>query len=92
MVIERLKAFDGHVIIQTMFMQGEAAGESVDNTGSEYVLPWLDALKEIQPQQVMIYTIDRETPTPGLLKATPEQLDGIAAQVRQLGIACSVSY
>lgn len=92
MVIERLKAFNGHVIIQTMFMQGEADGESVDNTGSEYVLPWLDALQKIQPQQVMIYTIDRETPTPGLLKASPAKLDSIATQVRQRGIACSVSY
>ena len=61
-IIERLKAFNGHVIIQTMFMRGEAAGESVDNTGEEYVGPWLEAVKEIKPQQVMIYTIDRETP------------------------------
>ena len=91
-VIERLKAFQGRVIIQSMFMQGNCNGEDVDNTGDEYVLPWLDALKEIQPRQVMIYTIDRETPTQGLLKATHEQLDRIAALVRVAGIDCSVSY
>ena len=87
-VIERLKAFQGHVIIQTMFMRGN----SVDNTGEEYVGPWLEAVKAIMPQQVMIYTIDRETPTQGLLKATHEQLDAIRDRVIAAGIPCSASY
>jgi len=91
-IIERLKAFKGHVIIQTMFMRGIAAGESVDNTGEEYVGPWLEAVKEIKPQQVMIYTIDRETPTMGLQKATHEQLDEIRDRVIAAGIPCSASY
>ena len=87
-VIERLKAFQGHVIIQTMFMQGE----DVDNTGESFVEPWLEAVKAIAPQQVMIYTIDRETPTQGLLKATHEQLDQIRDRVIAAGIPCSASY
>ena len=91
-IIERLKAFNGHVIIQTMFMRGTAAGESVDNIGEEYVGPWLEAVKDIKPQQVMIYTIDRETPTQGLLKATHEQLDGIRDRVIAAGIPCTASY
>lgn len=92
LIIERLKAFNGHVIIQTMFMRGECQGESVDNTGEEYVGPWLEAVKDIKPQQVMIYTIDRETPTQGLLKATHEQLDEIRDRVIAAGIPCSASY
>ena len=91
-VIERMKAFNGHIIIQTMFMRGECNGVSVDNTGEEYVGPWLDAVREICPQQVMVYTIDRETPTQGLLKATHEQLDAIRDRVIALGIPCSASY
>ena len=91
-IIERLKAFNGHVIIQTLFMRGECKGESVDNTGETYVAPWLRAVKEIAPQQVMIYTIDRETPTQGLLKATHEQLDAIRDMVIALGIPCTASY
>ena len=92
MIIDRLKAFNGHVIIQTMFMRGECKGESVDNTGEAYVAPWLEAVKDIQPQQVMIYTIDRETPTQGLLKATHEQLDKIRDRVTAAGIPCTASY
>ena len=91
-IVERLKAFNGHVIIQTMFMRGDCKGESVDNTGEEYVGPWLEAVKDIKPQQVMIYTIDRETPTQGLLKATHEQLDTIRDRVIAAGIPCTASY
>ena len=91
-VIEGLKRFNGHVIIQTMFLKGSYKGESVNNTGEEYVGPWLDAVKVIAPQQVMIYTIDRETPAQGLLKATHEELDDIRDRVLALGIPCTASY
>ena len=91
-VIESLKAFQGHVIIQTMFMRGSYNGTSVDNTDDAYVLPWLDAVCEIGPSQVMVYTIDRETPAQGLLKATRDQLDGIKSRVEAMGISCQASY
>ncbi len=91
-IIERMKAFNGHLIIQTMFMRGECNGESVDNTGEAYVAPWLETVKDIKPRQVMIYTIDRETPTQGLLKATHEQLDQIRDRVIAAGIPCTASY
>ena len=91
-IISRMKAFCGHLIIQTMFMRGECNGESVDNTSEDYVGPWLEAVRQIAPSQVMIYTIDRETPTQGLLKATREQLDAIRDRVVALGIPCTASY
>ncbi len=91
-LIERMKAFQGHIIIQTIFLRGNCNGEDVDNTSDRYVEPWLQAVKEIGPSQVMVYTIDRETPTPGLLKATPEQLDAIKSRVEALGIPCTASY
>ena len=91
-IIERMKAFQGHLIIQTIFLRGYAGGESVDNTGEAFVAPWLEAVKEIRPQQVMVYTIDRETPTKGLEKASHEQLDAIRDRVIAAGIPCSASY
>ena len=65
-IISRMKAFEGQLIIQTMFMKGTHDGLSVDNTTDRYVLPWLDAVRDIAPRQVMIYTIDRETPDQNL--------------------------
>ena len=103
-IIEGMKAFNGHVIIQTMFMRGricrgtgcEVRGtgceDSVDNTGDEYVEPWLEAVKAIRPQQVMVYTIDRETPMQGLEKASRERLDAIRDRVIAAGIPCTASY
>ena len=90
--IEEMKAFKGNLIIQTMFMKGESQGKSVDNTTDEYVLPWLEAVKEIAPRQVMIYTIDRETPDHDLKKAAHEELDRIAELVKEANIPVSVSY
>ncbi len=91
-VIDALCAFGGKVIVQTMFMKGESGGVSVDNTTDEHVLPWLEAVKRIAPQSVMVYTIARETPDHGLLKATPEELDGIVARLKAEGISASASY
>ena len=90
--VEQMAAFGGHCIIQTMFMAGELDGKSVDNTGDEYVEPYLHALQRIRPSQVMIYTIDRETPAHGLRKAAPAVLDAIGGRIRSLGIPCKVSY
>lgn len=92
-IIENLKQFNGHVIIQTMFMGGKGVdGNSVDNTGEEYIGPWLEAVKSVKPQQVMIYTIDRETPDKALTKAPREILDAIKKRVEAEGINCSASY
>lgn len=92
-IIEDMKSFEGHVIIQTMFLRGTTdEGIDVDNTGERYVAPWLEAVKAIGPQAVMIYTIDRETPDSHLLKATCAQLDAIRNRVIAAGILCTASY
>lgn len=91
-IIERMKAFNGKAVIQTMFMKGSANGVDVNNTGDEYVLPWIKTIKEIAPREVMIYTIDRETPTKGLQKASHEELDRIVEMLRREGIKASASY
>ncbi len=91
-IIRYMKEFKGNCIIQTMFLKGSYKGKDMNNTTPQYVKPWIDAVREIAPRQVMIYTIDRETHTQGLLKATHEELDTIAALVEREGIPCSVSY
>ena len=115
-IIEHMKSFHGHIIIQTMFMRGtlnvqsskfkvqsstfkvqsskfkvQSSKFNVDNTGEEFVSPWLEVVKQIKPQQVMVYTIDRETPAQGLEKASREQLDAIRDRVIAAGIPCTAS-
>ena len=92
-LIKRMKAFNGHIVIQTMFMRGtNDQGQSIDNTLPHYVQPWIEAVKYIAPREVMIYTIDRETPASGLKKASPEILNNIVEQLRQQGIKATASY
>lgn len=91
-IIERMKEFEGNCIVQTMFLKGSYQGKDVDNTSDKYVLPWIEAVKEIAPRQVMIYTIDRETPDHNLQKATHEELDRIVALLEKEGIPATASY
>lgn len=91
-LVDQLCGFQGDLIIQTMFLQGEIDGCSVDNTTEEEIAGWLEALKKIRPRQVMIYTIERETPLKGLRKQPKEVLDGIAGRARKEGFEVSVSY
>lgn len=91
-IIEALESFDGHVIVQSLFMKGISHGLSVDNTSDRYVLPWLNALSRIKPFMVMVYTIDRETPDPNLRKATAEELDRIGRLVEERGFKVEVAY
>jgi wyosine [tRNA(Phe)-imidazoG37] synthetase (radical SAM superfamily) len=89
--IEHLKKFEGKLIIQTMFLRGEVNGEKFDNTTDEEVEAWLNALNEISPQQVMIYSLDREAPTQTLQKIEVEELNAIAEKVKARGFEVSVA-
>lgn len=91
-IIRAMMDFKGHVIVQTLFMKGTSMGVNVDNTSDRYVLPWIEAVKRIAPQSVMVYTIDRETPDPDLQKASPKELDGIADKLRAEGFEVEVAY
>ena len=91
--IEAFARFKGHAIIQTMFLKGtDADGHDVANVSDHFVLPWIEALKIIQPEEVMVYTIDRETPESGLMKASAQELDRIGELVKEAGLAVQVSY
>lgn len=89
--IELLELFEGKLIIQTMFLRGTHNNQTLDNTTEPEITAWLDALRRIAPQQVMIYSIDRDTPAQGLIKVPKEELQIIAQMVQQLGIDTLVS-
>ena len=90
-VVENLKAFNGKVIIQTLFLRGNHQGEPIDNTTEAELSAWLKLVAEIKPSQVMIYTIDRDTPATGLEKVKLEELQQIADRVNKIGFKVQVS-
>lgn len=66
-------------IIQSMFVQGPA-----DNTGEKEVTLWLDALKQIRPARVDIYSLDRTPPDRRLTRVSSEELEEIASRAREV--------
>ena len=89
--IEGLKRFKGNFILQTMFVRGTHNGEALDNTTHQEVEGWLEAVKELNPKSIMIYTIDRDTPEKDLQKISPEEMYEIARKAEALGYTVSVS-
>ena len=89
--VQNLVRFQGRVIIQTMFVRGTWKGCTVDNTTDCEVEAWLELIRKIQPEQVMIYTIARDTPVDSLCKVSESDLQKIAERVREAGIRVQVS-
>ena len=89
--VELMQLFEGEMILQTMFLRGEYEGTKVDNTREEEVEAWLRLVERIAPRQVMVYSLDRDTPCKTLEKVSREELLAIAARVEALGIPCSVA-
>lgn len=89
--VRLMRLFEGQMILQTMFLRGSYNGEPIDNTTETEVVAWLKLVQEIRPRQVMVYSLDRDTPCKTLEKVCGEELSAIAARVEALGIPCSVA-
>lgn len=91
-LIRDLASFEGRLIIQTLFVRGSFRGKTVDNTTPREIEAWLEALRQIRPREVMIYTISRDIPDGSELVAIPKnELRRIASLVGELGISTLVS-
>lgn len=91
-VVSNLKKFDGHLIIQTMFIRGNYNGATIDNTTETEQTAWIALLQQIRPNLVMIYTIARDTPANDLRKVSTDELEIIADRVRkETGLAVQVN-
>jgi wyosine [tRNA(Phe)-imidazoG37] synthetase (radical SAM superfamily) len=90
-LLENLRRFEGKVIIQTLFTRGIHNGINVDNTTDTELKAWVESIKYIHPEKVMIYTIERNTPLSGLQKITEDELNKIALHIKDLGIEVQVA-
>ena len=90
-VVEQIAQFGGQCVVQTMFLRGEHDGQRIDNTTAQEVEALIKAYKQINPRQVMIYSIDRKTPEQQLEKVSREELEVIASQLRAEGFDVMVS-
>ena len=91
-IVAELKAFGGNLVIQTMLIRGEVDGDFVDNTTETELALWLKYIQEINPKQVMLYPIDRQTPYRTLQKVSQAEFDALAKRINILGIKAEVFY
>jgi wyosine [tRNA(Phe)-imidazoG37] synthetase (radical SAM superfamily) len=78
----------GSITLQSMFVRD--ANGSIDNTTPDAVSAWLDAVREIKPDVVHVYSIDRSPALKSLRKVEAAELQGIASRVKALGIQAQV--
>lgn len=89
--VDLLSKFEGNLIIQTLFIRGGYNENIIDNTSENEISEWIKHLHKIQPKEVMIYTISRDTPTDSLEKIGLEELQEIAKKVEAEGFKTQIS-
>ena len=80
-VIDRLKAFDGDFVLQTMFLHSDEFA----TLSEEALKKWIEIVRQVLPREVMVYTIDRETPDKSLRKCTVEEMGGFVRPLVEEG-------
>jgi len=90
--ILNLSNFKNRIILQTMFLRREINGQKFDNTTDSELKAWLTVVKNLNPKNVMIYTIDREPPSKNLIKISPDELNKIAQKIKLNNIPVQTSY
>lgn len=69
-VVEKMRTFNGDFVLQTMFLKSDA----FDAQKNGALERWIEIVRELKPREVMVYTIDRETPDKSLQKCSVEQM------------------
>ena len=69
-VIKNMMRFEGNFILQTMFLKSP----DFDTVADGALQAWMDIVRMLKPRQIMVYTIDRETPDKSLTKYTSDEM------------------
>ena len=85
-VVANLRRFEGNFILQTMFLRCP----DFDSTVPENVEGWLRIVRELRPREVMVYTVDRETPLKGIAKVSPEEMSEIVRPLVEEGFKIQI--
>ena len=76
-----MKSFGGDFVLQTMFLRSE----QFDLSQREQLDRWMDIVREVCPREIMVYTIDRETPDKALEKYSVEEMKTMVAPLLEEG-------
>ncbi|MGL4364083.1 MAG: radical SAM protein [Bacteroidales bacterium] len=88
--IENMHLLGSKLVIQTMFLRGEIEGIKFDNTTGEELEQWINTITKLKPKEVMLYSIERNTPAKHLQSVNKTSLEQIAQKLQMLNIKASV--
>lgn len=86
-IIEGMKRFDGHFVLQTMFLKSP----DFDVTAPDSVAKWREIVRMLRPRRIMVYTIDRETPDKSLAKCTADEMAEYVRPLAEDGFDVQIS-
>lgn len=86
-IVEALKGFEGNFVLQTMFLRSP----EFDTTSQEALEGWMNIVREVRPREIMVYTIDRETPDKSLGKYTVEEMTAFVQPLLDEGFKIQIS-
>lgn len=82
-VIEGMKKFDGHFILQTMMLGSQGLDYRKDPAALQ---SWKDIVRELRPSEVMVYSLDRPSPQSDLEKIPACELELLLKDLTDEGI------
>jgi len=84
--IEAMMKFNGNFVLQTMFLRSP----DFDTAAPEALNNWMDIVRRVRPREIMVYTIDRETPDKTLQKYTVEEMTAFVRPLMEEGFKIQV--
>lgn len=85
-VLEGMEAFKGDFILQSILFRG--SGYDMSDTGR--LERWYEIVRRVRPREIMLYTIDRDTPQKGLSKVTVSEMEKIAEPLVKEGFRVQI--
>ena len=85
-VVEDLRRFEGNFVLQTMFLKAP----EFDSSSPEVLEGWMRIVRDLRPREIMVYTIDRETPMKGLQKMTVDQMRELVQPLLDEGLRIQI--
>ncbi len=72
-IVEDLLGFEGNFVLQTMFLKSP----DFDSSSEQVLTKWTEVVRKLKPREIMVYSLDRETPQKDLEAFTTEELKKI---------------
>ena len=85
-VVEALKDFNGDFILQTMFLKSD----DFDTAAPKALEAWMNIVRDLKPREIMVYTIDRETPDKSLGKYSVEEMTAFVQPLMDEGFKIQI--